>query len=128
MACWLIVAILALQVSLSGLEISNDDNFELDESNEDITNFAGRQSSGMSGNVTADSDCNLTNWPNSADGLGGPVWQNGSTYTLNSIVEWPANSGHFYQTNMNNTISDICLLYTSPSPRDRQKSRMPSSA
>ena len=26
------------------------------------------------------------------------------------------------------TISDICLLYTSPSPRDRQKSRMPSSA
>ena len=25
-------------------------------------------------------------------------------------------------------IIDICLLYTSPSPRDRQKSRMPSSA
>ena len=24
--------------------------------------------------------------------------------------------------------SDVCLLYTSPSPRDRQKSRMPSSA
>ena len=26
------------------------------------------------------------------------------------------------------TIQYICLLYTSPSPRDRQKSRMPSSA
>ena len=26
------------------------------------------------------------------------------------------------------TIPEICLLYTSPSPRDRQKSRMPSSA
>ena len=25
-------------------------------------------------------------------------------------------------------LSHICLLYTSPSPRDRQKSRMPSSA
>ena len=25
-------------------------------------------------------------------------------------------------------IDNICLLYTSPSPRDRQKSRMPSSA
>ena len=25
-------------------------------------------------------------------------------------------------------IKDVCLLYTSPSPRDRQKSRMPSSA
>ena len=29
--------------------------------------------------------------------------------------------GHKYKT-------DNCLLYTSPSPRDRQKSRMPSSA
>ena len=28
----------------------------------------------------------------------------------------------------NLTESEICLLYTSPSPRDRQKSRMPSSA
>ena len=27
-----------------------------------------------------------------------------------------------------NTMSTGCLLYTSPSPRDRQKSRMPSSA
>ena len=26
------------------------------------------------------------------------------------------------------TVYDACLLYTSPSPRDRQKSRMPSSA
>ena len=25
-------------------------------------------------------------------------------------------------------LKEICLLYTSPSPRDRQKSRMPSSA
>ena len=25
-------------------------------------------------------------------------------------------------------LSRLCLLYTSPSPRDRQKSRMPSSA
>ena len=25
-------------------------------------------------------------------------------------------------------VEDTCLLYTSPSPRDRQKSRMPSSA
>ena len=27
-----------------------------------------------------------------------------------------------------NELSETCLLYTSPSPRDRQKSRMPSSA
>ena len=28
----------------------------------------------------------------------------------------------------NKQVIDVCLLYTSPSPRDRQKSRMPSSA
>ena len=32
------------------------------------------------------------------------------------------------QENLANTDSSSCLLYTSPSPRDRQKSRMPSSA
>ena len=30
--------------------------------------------------------------------------------------------------NRDATVISICLLYTSPSPRDRQKSRMPSSA
>ena len=29
---------------------------------------------------------------------------------------------------LTNALTTICLLYTSPSPRDRQKSRMPSSA
>ena len=100
--CWLIVAILALQVSISGIEMTSEDNSELNQTNEEDTNFAGRQSSGMSGNVTVESDCNLTNWNNPADGLGGPVWQNGSSiYAANSIVEWPANSGKFYQTEIN---------------------------
>ena len=31
-------------------------------------------------------------------------------------------------TRLDSWIFRICLLYTSPSPRDRQKSRMPSSA
>ena len=40
---------------------------------------------------------------------------------------------HFLNSSLNKTQmkevkGDICLLYTSPSPRDRQKSRMPSSA
>ena len=38
----------------------------------------------------------------------------------------------FTKISINNMLSDLdpytCLLYTSPSPRDRQKSRMPSSA
>ena len=32
------------------------------------------------------------------------------------------------QRYVNDVKSDICLLYTSPSPRDRTRSRMPSSA
>ena len=41
----------------------------------------------------------------------------------------PKGSGRRLYTDENpkDTVS-ICLLYTSPSPRDRQKSRMPSSA
>ena len=39
---------------------------------------------------------------------------------------WAINSGA--GTNSSYTLTLSCLLYTSPSPRDRQKSRMPSSA
>ena len=42
-------------------------------------------------------------------------------YTINGdTIDVTETSGHQYY--------QICLLYTSPSPRDRQKSRMPSSA
>ena len=41
-----------------------------------------------------------------------------------SITEWELFSGFFPPLNQN----DCCLLYTSPSPRDRTRSRMPSSA
>ena len=39
-----------------------------------------------------------------------------------AAVEWIGNGDGTFSVN------EICLLYTSPSPRDRQKSRMPSSA
>ena len=41
------------------------------------------------------------------------------------FVPTPTWSAHYLE---NKDFSDACLLYTSPSPRDRQKSRMPSSA
>ena len=51
---------------------------------------------------------------------------------LNFTLGWSATSGsvdNFVYEEANETfINDPCLLYTSPSPRDRQKSRMPSSA
>ena len=45
-----------------------------------------------------------------------------TAYTTSNEV-----SGTGY-TAAGNTLTNVCLLYTSPSPRDRQKSRMPSSA
>ena len=38
------------------------------------------------------------------------------------------NDGNLYSAFIIENQSYVCLLYTSPSPRDRQKSRMPSSA
>ena len=54
------------------------------------------------------------------------VWSEQAGNVLKSIrAAVDANTGTWYMYVM---AFYICLLYTSPSPRDRQKSRMPSSA
>ena len=48
-----------------------------------------------------------------------------------NIITKKSNDGvslDYYNSNSQDTNAAVCLLYTSPSPRDRQKSRMPSSA
>ena len=49
---------------------------------------------------------------------------------LNSEIKKPAKEQRFplYKATIDNMNYYICLLYTSPSPRDRTRSRMPSSA
>ena len=45
--------------------------------------------------------------------------------------EWRAQLIQYLQANKNlllERVNKVCLLYTSPSPRDRTRSRMPSSA
>ena len=66
-------------------------------------------------------------------------------YTFNRVINgcWQLSAEHCLQGHLDYddairafhelveqgfTTFDCCLLYTSPSPRDRQKSRMPSSA
>ena len=51
-----------------------------------------------------------------------------ATYPYNHVFE--SESGHIFEIDdtLDNERLFTCLLYTSPSPRDRQKSRMPSSA
>ena len=47
--------------------------------------------------------------------------------SLNSFLNSSRNQA-VQQYEYTSTVNKSCLLYTSPSPRDRQKSRMPSSA
>ena len=93
--CWMIVALLTLQVSLSGIDTFEEKNDDFEENNGQDVNFAGRQSSEMNGNNTTDSDCNFTLI---SDGMGGPVWDSNGTYAVDDIVEWPQNSGQFWQS------------------------------
>ena len=45
-----------------------------------------------------------------------------------SLNAFPVTPKEMMENKQWDTTIDTCLLYTSPSPRDRQKSRMPSSA
>ena len=73
-------------------------------------------------NVSAETKANIRK----LYGLDKPLWEQYYVYPKNIITE-----GSFgVSTSKGRPVEDIiaCLLYTSPSPRDRQKSRMPSSA
>ena len=74
------------------------------------------------GMTTTHANVTATNWNATTEVLGG-----GGNLVLNVIdirisnaIQW----GHPER----GCLHETCLLYTSPSPRDRQKSRMPSSA
>ena len=50
--------------------------------------------------------------------------------TMESLIERTTTTTTYISNTTTTTLGnpEFCLLYTSPSPRDRQKSRMPSSA
>ena len=50
------------------------------------------------------------------------------SYTGEDVVEISCHGSPFVQQQVINACIKNCLLYTSPSPRDRTRSRMPSSA
>ena len=51
-----------------------------------------------------------------------------SKVIVDSATKLPLENVSIYNDKDNSITNKDCLLYTSPSPRDRQKSRMPSSA
>ena len=50
------------------------------------------------------------------------------TIGVTKVSSTPGNFGQAVLTALEQALSKFCLLYTSPSPRDRSISRMPSSA
>ena len=66
----------------------------------------------------------ITPGKGSTEHLGLPIFNT----VRNAVDETKANASVIYVPAAFCKDSIICLLYTSPSPRDRQKSRMPSSA
>ena len=59
------------------------------------------------------------------DSAGDTIWDASDNSSYNNDV---AGIGRDDDSGLNQIISKACLLYTSPSPRDRTRSRMPSSA
>ena len=50
------------------------------------------------------------------------------SYSFAAVASSEVGDGTWLIVDRDDELSRACLLYTSPSPRDRQKSRMPSSA
>ena len=76
----------------------------------------------------APSSSNSSHWNLMADGTN-PLTTSGDIMTHNgsAATRLPiGNQGQYLKVTSSNAVS--CLLYTSPSPRDRTRSRMPSSA
>ena len=56
----------------------------------DVSLTSGRDSHQMQGNENSTNPCNFNN---SANGLGGPVWDSSTSYNLHDIVEYPQIQG-----------------------------------
>ena len=63
----------------------------------------------------------------SSKGLGDAFMGKGG-FNITNLLNNSGGESSIKTSHITNASSNICLLYTSPSPRDRQKSRMPSSA
>ena len=95
LSCWAIIAVLTIHMSIYSMDNTNNEiDFDVQEI-DDISQTSGRDSHQMSSNQSGNNpNCNFTNM---ADGMGGPVWDSSAVYNMYDIVEWPANSGQFWQ-------------------------------
>ena len=89
---------------------------------------------GGGGSSAGDQHWNGSNYNGGVSGAGGGLgWKNnisvtpGQSYTV-VVGDYGAAGTSTYISQYNWTVTEGCLLYTSPSPRDQRGSRMPSSA
>ena len=83
------------------------------------------ESANAAGMAVADQGINVLSFSNNTSVAGGNVFILGKTFqnTSNRLLKYAASKGKTRAV-----ILYPCLLYTSPSPRDMRRSRMPSSA
>ena len=122
----LIQTIFALQLFIN-LEAQNVLNTALDVNNLDFVNLGTYFS--LDNEAGAEGGTALASNPTGNNGkatlrlkIEGP---------LSGTFNWKVSSEEQFDKlifRIDGSVQDSCLLYTSPSPRDRQKSRMPSSA
>ena len=108
-------------LKMEALQLLDGDGFllHLNQNDEDKTLFSGLE---LLLNVEA------SNYSFNCHGqsfLGGNFWLNFTTENMNKFLKHEKID---YATDESHIDNNCCLLYTSPSPRDKRQSRMPSSA
>ena len=87
----------------------------------------GAVAAAMSFPLTVQAQGATYNWKMATGWGGGPLTDLGTKAFADKLEQF--SGGRFkIQIFPGGALGNACLLYTSPSPRDRQKSRMPSSA
>ena len=93
-----------------------------------LENLIGKKIKGETSGVTAKVETYITNRTSVKGSYTLYIKYNGSSDTDFSRKTFADGENLLLEEDMNYSLSSICLLYTSPSPRDRTRSRMPSSA
>ena len=105
-----------IKIDAGGVQATADTNRKNIASNELTINYDTRSPTVILSTIDSDNRLNIADNPTTIEF---DFSENVKGFVKSDITEGVGNSG---------SLANTCLLYTSPSPRDRTRSRMPSSA